>query len=178
MSENLKVHRLDERHCTLKHWVTGKLDTWTGKLRRGPLPCLQGHLRSWEVGSSWWFLLPACIPFFFRHTKHFWEFFFSYLSNNFLSFFKFLKTRDNSSVCLSILRLFIRRNWLNLKHLAHGAQSLSCRRTILVTYWLLFCFKIARTWRHSDVIYDQPMVGTKFLITGERAHGRSKVFSI
>ena len=71
----------------------------------------------------------------------------------FFPFFQILKIRDSSSVVLSTLCHFLERNWLKIKN--YIWESDSCGP--------LFCIKIARTWRLSDVISDQPILSMKML---------------
>ena len=67
------------------------------------------------------------------------------------SFLQMFKIRDSSFVAPSMLRHIMPKNWSWLKNCARDNDS---RRT-------LFCIKIDRTWRHSDVISGRPMIGTK-----------------
>ena len=91
---------------------------------------------------------PKC----FEKKNQKYIFFFENSANSFFVFFSFKnwKIRDGSSVDLSILRHFLQINWLLLKHWVQ--ESNYCRP--------IFCIEIARTWRHSDAISGQPIVGT------------------
>ena len=86
------------------------------------------------------------VPYFYKVN--------SWKKNQKIYFFKFVKcfffpfltqiskTQDSSSVGLSIIRQLMQINWLKLKNWIQ--ESDSCTP--------LFCIKIARTWRHSDII--------------------------
>ena len=71
-----------------------------------------------------------------------------------LSFFKFPEIWDSSSVALLILRYSVQRMWLKLKNWVQEINS----------FRPLFCIKIHRTKRHSEVIFGQSMVSTKFYL--------------
>ena len=88
-----------------------------------------------------------------KKWKYFQQHFFANKNCHTFSFLQVLKIEDSSFVAPSILRLTMPKNCPSLKNCARDNDS---RRT-------LFCIKIDRTWRHSDVIFGRPTIGTKLL---------------
>ena len=114
------------------------------------------YLLRWTLQN--WFFLMGSVRYILVLPKN--QFLFISFLQNLYVFFKFVeqfifkiwKTRDSSSEVPRILHHSRQINWLKLKNWVQ--ESDSCRP--------LFCIKIARTWRHSDVICCQPILGTIF----------------